>query len=111
MAIDIEQERIIDLSEAARVLPRINGKKPSISTLWRWCRIGLRGVRLEYVKVGRNIATSLPALNRFFVELAKAEEPLDEYPRGEHRSSLYRGPAARLRAIRAAEKRLEEAGL
>jgi hypothetical protein len=46
-------ERLITLTEATKVLPTVNGKRPAICTLWRWCRKGLRGVFLEYVRVGR----------------------------------------------------------
>lgn len=46
MAIDIQTESLLSLTEATKALPRVNGKRPSISTLWRWCRRGLRGVRL-----------------------------------------------------------------
>jgi len=73
MAIDIDRETLVSLTEATKVLPRVNGKRPAISTLWRWCRKGLRGVRLEYVRMGRNIATSREALNRFFNALAAAD--------------------------------------
>lgn len=66
MAIDIENETLLTLTEATKVLPRLNGRRPAISTLWRWCRKGLRGVRLEYIRIGRNIATSREALSRFF---------------------------------------------
>ena len=62
MAIDINREKLVSLTEATKVLPSINGKRPAISTLWRWCRKGLRGERLEYVRIGRNIATSREAL-------------------------------------------------
>ncbi len=56
MGINIEIEDVMSLTEATKVLPKVNGKRPAISTLWRWCRRGLRGVHLEYVRVGRNIA-------------------------------------------------------
>ena len=46
-------EQLISLTEATRHLPRVDGKKVCVCTLWRWCRLGLRGVFLEYVRVGR----------------------------------------------------------
>ncbi len=44
MPIDIQKEQVVTLTEATRILPRVNGKGPAICTLWRWCRKGLRGV-------------------------------------------------------------------
>ena len=46
-------EKLITLTEATRHLPKVDGKKVSVCTLWRWCRKGLRGAFLEYVRVGR----------------------------------------------------------
>ena len=57
MAIDIHNETVLSLTEATKVLSRLNGKRSAISTRWRWCRKGLRGVRLEYIRLGRSIAT------------------------------------------------------
>jgi len=74
MPIDITTEQIVSLTEATKILPKVNGKRPAISTLWRWCRKGLGGVQLEYIRMGRNIATSQEALNRFFIALAEADE-------------------------------------
>lgn len=60
---------LLTLAEAARRLPRIDGKKVAVATLWRWCRKGLRGVRLQYVRVGRRICVSPGALSTFFAQL------------------------------------------
>ena len=68
--IDITAERVLSLTQAARLLPRRRrGRKPSPSTLYRWAKRGLRGVRLETVRVGGTLCTSVEALNRFFAEL------------------------------------------
>ncbi len=72
-------EQLITLTEATKALPTVNGKRPAICTLWRWCRKGLRGVFLaEYVRVGREtrlrrgfggqVCTTREALLRFFSE-------------------------------------------
>lgn len=76
MAINMENEMVVSLTEATKILPKVNGKRPAISTLWRWCRKGLNGVHLEYIRLGRNIATSREALCRFFAALAQADRPL-----------------------------------
>jgi len=112
MAIDPNKEKLLSLADAAKELPPLNNKRPPISTLWRWCRKGLRGVKLDYVRVGRNIATSHEAMGRFFVALAAADEPLDE-PREEVPIPVRRRekPNRREKNIQRAEQRLHEAGL
>lgn len=59
----------LTLAQAARELPG----KPSPSTVWRWCRRGVNGVRLEYRRVGRNIITNRAALQRFIDELTRRD--------------------------------------
>ncbi|MEJ5260936.1 MAG: helix-turn-helix domain-containing protein [Anaerohalosphaeraceae bacterium] len=65
----------LTLPEAAKRLPRTNGRRIHSSTLWRWCRKGCRGIKLDYTRVGRTIMVTEEGLNRFFSELAKADEP------------------------------------
>lgn len=90
MAIDIHNETVLSLTEATKVLTRLNGKRPSISTLCRWCRKDLRGVRLEYIRLGRSIATSEEALDRFFEALAEADEvPGEDRPASPPRASRH----------------------
>jgi len=111
MAIDIHNETVLSLTEATKVLPRLNGKRPSISTLWRWCRKGLRGVRLEYIRLGRSIATSEEALNRFFEALAEADEvPVENRPAASARPQRA-NPSRRQASLDAADKVLERAGI
>jgi hypothetical protein len=109
-SIDVEEETLLSLSEAARHVPQLNGRRVHTSTIFRWCRRGLRGVRLGYVRVGRRMATSQEALNRFFHALAAAD---DEAPAHRHAPTPERSPsrAARTRAIAQAEARLEDVGL
>lgn len=66
-------EPLITLAQAAELLPRIDQKKVPIGTIWRWCRRGLRGVCLEYVRVGRKICTTHVALLRFFTALSEID--------------------------------------
>ncbi|MBK8975073.1 MAG: DUF1580 domain-containing protein [Planctomycetes bacterium] len=66
--IDVEQESILTLAEAARYLPiRRRGKPVHVNTLRRWASRGLRGQRLETVLVGGVRCTSKEALGRFIV--------------------------------------------
>lgn len=71
--IDILNESIITLAQAAESLPRRRaGRKTSIATLYRWASRGLRGVRLETIKIGATTCTSHAALQRFFNRLTDA---------------------------------------
>ena len=70
MQIDLLSDDVLRLSEAAKILPRgRHGKKIHVSTLWRWACQGVRGVRLETVRMGGVIYTSKEALQRFFAQL------------------------------------------
>ena len=59
----------LTLAQAARLLPT----KPAPSTLWRWARKGLRGIRLEYRRLGGRIVVTEDALRRFMEELTKVD--------------------------------------
>lgn len=108
-----QAEEIFSLSEAAGRLPRINGRRPHVSTLWRWCRKGLKGVRLEYVRVGSKIAVSRQGLDRFFVELAAADAAAESTPPPTQQPAAQkpRSEKARARAIEAARRKLKAAGV
>ena len=70
--IDIRHERPIPFREvpALPCIPgRRNGARLNIATVHRWHRHGLGGVRLEGIKVGGVLCTSLEALQRFFDRL------------------------------------------
>ena len=60
----------INLNQAAKLLPN----RPHISTLWRWCRKGVNGVRLDYWRAGRRILTTPEALEQFCARLAEADQ-------------------------------------
>lgn len=83
MPIDIHNEEIITLSQAARLLPKINSKHISPNAVWRWCRRGTRGVHLEHVRIGGRLFTSPDALNRFVNEVAKKDLEFMNPPREE----------------------------
>lgn len=67
-------EKLLSLEQAGKCLPG----RPSRTTLWRWCRKGLNGVKLEYRRMGRKILTSQEALERFTLSLAAADEPIQD---------------------------------
>ena len=108
-----QAEEIFSLSEAAGSVPRINGQRPHTSTLWRWCRKGCRGTRLEYIRIGSKIATSREALDRFFNAQAAVDAALDSTcpPTQPQATQKPRSEKARARAIEEARRKLEAAGI
>ena len=74
MAISINEE-LLTFTEATKILPkRRRGRKVATSTLYRWAKRGLRGVRLEVTQVGGTMCTSRAALRRFFNRLTVAAQ-------------------------------------
>ena len=66
LAIDLKNETIISLAQAAGRLPRrCNGRPVSPKTIYRWTSEGLQGDHLEWIQVGNRRCTSIEALNRF----------------------------------------------
>ena len=108
--IDLFNEDIISLSQAAKVMPAVDGKRVHTSTVFRWCKKGVRGVRLEYSRLGRRIVTSREALSRFGAALADADKTPRASSAGRSESPT-RTPAERRRAMAAAEARLAKRGL
>jgi len=103
--IDIKSERLYSLSQAAKLdcLPiRRGGKGVHVATLWRWAMHGVRGVRLETVRAGGSLCTSIEAIERFFETLTRqsAGEPIPEPL-----------PRARAADVRRAERVLDAAGI
>lgn len=108
----LHDEEILTFSEAAKALPKINGRKPHASTLWRWARKGLFGIRLETRRVGSRFCTSRQALERFAAALAEVEvQPRKISVRPTVLKPKDRTDKQRARAIADAERRLREAGV
>ncbi len=100
--IDIATESLIPLREAPRRLPpRPTGKRVHISACYRWVSRGVRGIRLEAIRVGGTMYTSLEALQRFADRLGPqvAREPQPIKPT----------TVTRYRQIDQASRRLREA--
>ena len=92
--IDIFEEQVVTLSEAARSLPRrARGKNPHVSTVYRWVNRGVRGVHLESVQVGGILYTSFEAIRRFLVRLNPDDEPQDRSPDRKRKQSIERDEA------------------
>ena len=57
-------EELITLTEATGHLPRVDGKKVAVCTLWRWCRRGLPTPAQERARLAP-VAFGLAALPTF----------------------------------------------
>jgi len=70
--IEVTTESLIPLHDVPRLLPsRGNGKRIHISAVYRWIQRGVRGVRLESVKIGGTSYTTAEALQRFADQLTQ----------------------------------------
>jgi Protein of unknown function (DUF1580) len=64
--ISIRDEQLLTLSQAARVRPIGRGGRPThTSTVYRWISHGIRGTKLEAIRLGGSLYTSREALQRF----------------------------------------------
>ena len=73
MAIDTTTEQILTFAEAARQSRPGRARSLAPSTLWRWHRKGISGVRLETICLGGIRYTSVEALQRFFAAVTEAK--------------------------------------
>jgi hypothetical protein len=61
----LNDEPLMTIQQAATFIGRLTGKKPNVSTIWRWCLKGVRGVILQSICVGGQRFVSRSALARF----------------------------------------------
>lgn len=92
--IDIQNERVITLKEAAARLASSLGAEPHLSSVFRWTRHGVQGpggerVRLESVKIGGKRCTSEEAIARFVARANGSVPKVDAKPRS-RRTELLR---------------------
>ncbi len=70
---DTSTERLIPLNELpAPAIPGREDKPVKPCTLRRWCTLGVRGIRLESLKIQGKHYTSIEAWNRFFQAVTEA---------------------------------------
>jgi hypothetical protein len=102
--IDLKTERPIPLAEAARLVPAARkGKRCHESTIFRWIVRGVKGVKLEALRLGGRWVTSREALQRFAERLTPDLETAQR--------PVPRSPARRHRASERAAKELERIGI
>lgn len=114
MMIDTTREQLATLTEATKLIPPVNGHRPSTTAIWRWCTKGLGPdrIRLEHVRIGRRVCTSQEAINRFLNATAEsAAERLSAPPAMPAPKARTRSNRERQRALTEALRDLEHAGL
>ena len=65
-------EDVLTLSQARTELSQIAGHRPDKATLGRWIHRGVGGVKLDAIRIGRQLLTSKQALTRFIEERSKS---------------------------------------
>ena len=101
MAIDITREQPITFKRLVRELSERSGDRPlHKSTPMRWHARGLRGIKLEAVRIGGTWYTSLEAFGRFSERLTALAE-------GENVTVSTRSHS---RSHKAADSRLDDDG-
>lgn len=102
MAIDTTKEKIRSFAQVGRHGRPPDSRPLAPSTIWRWHKKGISGVRLETICIGGTRYTSVEALQRFFdaVTLARSTQDAAEEPNA--------APGTRSAA---SKKRLQEARL
>lgn len=88
---DLSKETIIPLCKAAKLLP--SARCPHgvhVATLHRWIRRGVRGVRLEWIRIGGTTCTSEEALGRFFAALSTTTDNANAAPAGSRSERTHR---------------------
>ena len=64
--IDMHYEDLIPVREVPAALPlQPGGRRIHLATVYRWMSRGVRGVRLEWIRIGGHTFTSREALVRF----------------------------------------------
>lgn len=67
--LDLMNEDALGTAQAARLIAKWRGGKPSPTTIWRWMVQGHRGVRLEALRTPKGWVTTRRALETFFATL------------------------------------------
>ena len=109
MPIDLDSEQILSISAATKAVPKVGRKRPAISTVWRWCRKGVRGVHLEHAFLGGRLVTSREAISRFANRLAEVDR-VDSKSIPDH-EPRQRSQRQRRKAIERAEQELSKSGI
>jgi hypothetical protein len=105
----LNTETVVTLDEAVARLPV--GARRNRSTVWRWRRVGIRGVWLEHGFAGATIITSMEAIDRFFRAVADARGPRAPAEQPSNRRSRTESQGKRQSLVTGAEAYLAELGI
>lgn len=75
--IDVRSEQTFPVSQTAAHVPVHRARRFHHSTAYRWAKHGVRGVRLEAIRVGGTFCTSAEALQRFYERLTDPQVGTD----------------------------------
>ena len=104
--IDVNAEHVVTLSQLAKRLPCRRSERPvHPATIHRWRNPGVRGVRLDCVRIGGIWHTSLEAYQRWVERLTAAEPHSDTTPASAQTSPHHTAHAD------AVEKQLDDLGI
>lgn len=85
--LDLSEQNLMSFAEVTRRLPPSpSGKKRHVATIHRWRRPGVRGVRLEAIRIGHQYFTSWSAVTRFVERISQSEPDSAEGPSDPHAS-------------------------
>ena len=70
----METQTFFKLTDAPKAIQRINGTRPSVSTIFRWRAKGVKGVRLRTVRHGAARMTTEAWIREFFDRLSEIDE-------------------------------------
>ena len=62
---DLRDDQPLSLPDAADFLGKLTGQKPHVSTLYRWCLKGCKGVQLESICIGGKRFVTATAIENF----------------------------------------------
>ena len=114
---DLRDDQPLSLPDAAAYLGTITGQKPHVSTLWRWCLKGCKGVTLESICIGGKRLVTVAAIEVFVESLSAARAvPKNKQPLQSITPAALTSPLAhvmrhndrRKGEIEAARRRLDE---
>ncbi|MBW7866478.1 MAG: DUF1580 domain-containing protein [Candidatus Hydrogenedentes bacterium] len=103
---------LIPLNQIPHHIPCVNGRRPDVSTCWRWITAGVGGIRLEGRRYGRKWFTTAQALDDFARALADDSIQKLNAPKATAPTTPKTRSAARLqREQDEAEARLRASGM
>lgn len=77
---DLQNDKPMSLPDAAEYLGRLTGQKPHVSTIYRWCLKGCKGVRLDSICIGGKRFVTATAIERFIEASTESRAAPPEQP-------------------------------